>query len=289
MNVLLTGASGFIGRNLTMALTAQGHTVRPVSRRHGLDMSRLLSPADWCPHLDGIDAVVNAAGIISETRSQRFDLLHTLAPVALFGACAQRGVRRVVQISALGADDTAFSAYHLSKRAADEALLRLDVNGCVLRPSLIYGRGGTSAALLLHVAALPLVPVLEAGGQRLQPVHISDVVATALRALTGPPTRQPLDIVGPQTLTFADWMQTLRAAQGLSPGRLLHLPYRVALAACRLAQHLLPLAAPDNLRMLQHQGYLADGAAAQQFLGRALRRPEAHLQFEDAAILWSHP
>lgn len=288
MNVLLTGASGFVGRNLSMMLTAQGHVVRPLFRRHGFDMGRMLSPADWHAHLAGIDAVVNAAGIIGETRSQRFDLLHTRSPMALFGACEQAGVRRVVQISALGADDTAFSAYHVSKRAADEALRQLDVDGTVLRPSLIYGRGGTSAELFLRLAALPLVPVLDAGEQQLQPVHISDVVATVLRALTGPPARQTLDIAGPRTLSFAEWMQTLRAAQGLPAGRLLHVPYRVAMAMFRLARALHPLASPDNLRMLR-RGYHADGRDIERFLDRPLLRPEPHLQFEDAAILRSIP
>lgn len=284
MKILLTGASGFVGRNLATVLRAQGHVVRPVSRRHGIDMSRMLSPSDWFPHLDGIAAVVNAVGIIGETRSQRFDLLHTRAPVALFGACKQAGVRRVVQISALGADSTAFSAYHLSKRAADEFLLQLDVDGAVLRPSLIYGRGGTSAALFLRVAALPLIPVLDGGEQPLQPVHISDVVATVLRALVGPALQRTIDIPGPQMLNFTEWMQILRAAQGLPRGRLLHVPYRVARAMAWLAQSLHPLAAPDNVGMLR-RGYQADAHAVEQFLGRALLRPTPYLQFVDATIL----
>lgn len=287
MKVLLTGASGFVGRNVAAALMARGHAVRPVSRRHGIDVGRLVSPADWRPYLEGIDAVVNAVGIIGQTRRQRFDLLHTRAPMALFGACRQAGVRRVVQISALGADRSAFSAYHLSKRAADEALLQpLDLDGTVLRPSLIYGRGGTSATLFLRLAAMPLVPVLDAGDQVIQPVHISDVVAAVLRALDGPAERRAIDVVGPVALTFAEWMQTLRAAQGLGRGRLLHVPYRVALATFRLASPWHPLAAPDNVRML-HRGYRADGQAVERFLGRALLSPEPRLQFEDAALVGS--
>lgn len=285
MIVLLTGASGFIGRNLAAALMAGGHTVRPVSRRHGLDMGRMLLPADWRPHLDGVDAVVNAAGIIGQTRRQRFDRLHARAPAALFEACAAAGVRRVVQVSAIGADETAFSAYHLSKRAADEALQRLDLEGVVLRPSLVYGRGGTSAALLLRLASLPLVPVLGAGDQRLQPVHVSDVVAALLRALAGPAPRGPLALVGPRSFSFAEWMQALRAAQGLPRGRLLHLPLRLAMALARVLQPLHPLASPDNLRMLC-RGYQADVCAAAQFLGRAPLEPSPRLQFEDASILW---
>jgi uncharacterized protein YbjT (DUF2867 family) len=288
MRVLLTGASGFVGGNLAMALKTHGHEVRPVSRRDGFDMSRLLKPKDWLPLLEGIDAAVNAAGIIGETRSQRFDLLHTRAPVALFQACSQVGVRRVVQVSALGADQTAFSAYHLSKRAADAALLQLDVDGTVLRPSLIYGRGGTSATLFMRLAALPLIPVLQAGQQQLQPVHISDVVATILHALTGSALRHALDVVGPLSIAFADWMHTLRTAQGLPRGRLLHLPYSMAFTLFRLLQPLHPLVAPDNLRMLS-QGYCADARAVEHFLGRSLLLPEPRLQFEDASILWRNP
>ncbi|MBI5258770.1 MAG: NAD(P)H-binding protein [Burkholderiales bacterium] len=288
MNVLLAGASGFVGRNLAMALAVHGHHVRPVSRRHGVDLAGRRSPADWRPALDGIDAVVNAVGIIGQTRHQRFETLHLRVPVALFRACAQAGVRRVVQLSAVGADASAFSAYHRSKRAADRALHRLDLDGLVLRPALIYGRGGTSATLLRRLAALPWVPVLAAGPQWVQPVHISDVVATVLQALEGPPARGTLDVVGPQTLRWADWLQALRAAQGLPPARWLPVPYRPALAAAWVAQAWQPLAAPDTLRMLR-AGYRADGLAVQRFLGRALRWPEPRLHDEDASVLWSRP
>lgn len=284
--VLLTGASGFVGCNLAQALIARGHTVRPVSRRHGVDMGRLLSPEDWRLHLIGVDAVVNAAGIIGQSRTQRFDRLHTQAPVALFRACEQAGIRRVVQISALGADEAALTDFHRSKRAADTTLLGCDLDGTVLRPGLVYGAGGTSAAFLLRVAAWPWIPVLDAGDQPLQPLHISDLVDTVLALLSrSATTRAPsvLDVVGPRTLTFADWMQCLRAAQGLPPGRLLPVPLRVARPMLRCLQALIPLASPDSLVMLG-QGRCADGRAVEQWLGRPLRSPQAHLQFLDAAM-----
>lgn len=128
MNILVTGAGGFLGRHIAGALGKVGHKVLPVSRRHGVDFSRMQ-------------------------------------------ACATAKVRKVVQMSALGADDTAFSAYHLSKRAADDCLRGLDVDGLVLRPSLVYGPGGQSAALFMRVAAWPLIPVLGDGQQMRQPVR----------------------------------------------------------------------------------------------------------------------
>ncbi|HAF45648.1 MAG TPA: epimerase [Gallionellaceae bacterium] len=281
MNVLLTGANGFIGRNISAALTAAGHRVTPVSRHDSIDFARMNAPAHWLSHLKHIDAVINCVGIIGETGSQRFEPLHTLAPSALFRACEQAGVRRVLQISALGADETAFSAYHLSKRAADDVLRGLDLDWFVLRPSLIYGKGGKSAELFMRMARLPMIPVIGDGLQNLQPVHISDVVTTVMHSLTSRESRKTLDILGTETVTFAEWMQWMRRAQGLPPAPVFRIPFRLAMAIARLARHFNPMLQPENLRMLQ-TGYRADVQPLVQFLGREPLAVQPRLFFSDA-------
>jgi len=282
MNVLLTGATGFIGRNVAAALAAAGHRMLPLSRRDGVDFATRLAPDDWLPHLDGVDAVINSVGILAETSGQSFKVVHTLAPAALFRACAEKGVPRVVQISALGADGQAFSAYHRSKRAADDELRSLDLDWFVLRPSLIYGRGGNSAALFMGVSALPVIPVVGDGRQRLQPVHIGDVVATVMHCLGCAETRLTLDLVGPESVTVADWLQRMRCAQGLSPAPWLQIPYAVAMAITFAGRGVHPILQPDNLRMLQF-GYAADTAPLAAFLGRAPLAARRSLFFADAA------
>lgn len=286
MNILLAGANGFIGRNIARALVAAGHQVVPASRSSGIHFARMHTPADWLPYLEGVDAVINSVGIIAENGNQRFESLHSLAPSALFRACAEAGVRRVLQISALGADETAFSAYHLSKRAADDCLRSLDLDWFVLRPSLTYGRGGKSADLFMRLAKLPLIPVIGDGQQALQPVHISDVVATVMRSLTTSEVRQTLDIVGSETIVFAEWLQTMRQAQGLRRTALLHIQWPLAMALSRIGRHLSPLLQPENLRMLQ-TGYRADPQPLIRFLGRQPLVAEAPLFFSDNALTWS--
>lgn len=281
MNILLTGASGFVGRNIHAALRAGGHRVRSVSRSEGCDFAQLCQPNDWLPLLEGVNAVINCVGIIGEQGSQRFDTLHTDAPKALFNACAAVGVRRVIQISALGADVSAFSAYHLSKLAADDHLRSLDLDWWVLRPSLIYGKGGSSAEQFLRLARGPLIPLLQRGQQRLQPVHISDLVACVLRALTANNSQQTLDIASHERVTFAAWLQRMRLAQGLGRGRELHIPLWLALLAMRLGQPFNPMARVENLRMLQ-RCYDADGWPVEQFLGRPLLAWAPELFFTDA-------
>ena len=288
MNILLTGASGFLGRNIAAALLGAGHTVVPVARRSGIDVRRMRTPQDWLALLDGVDAVINAVGIIGETRGQSFALLHTQAPMALFDACLQAGVRRVVQISALGADASAGSAYHLSKRAADDGLRSLPLDWFVLRPSLVYGLGGASAGAALRLAAWPRIPVIGRGDQMLQPVHVSDVVATVLRSLTAAEAGLTLDVVGPEAISCADWLQRLRRAQGLAPARLLCVPYSLVLALAALGRGITSMARPDNLRMLQ-RGSTADMRPLERFLGRRPRAAEPGLLFTAAAPAGSTP
>lgn len=281
MRVLLVGASGFVGRNIHTALDQLGHQVIPISRRYGVDVRQLLTAAAWLPHLAGVDAVVNALGIIGETRTQRFATLHTAAPVALFQACVLAGVKRVIQISALGAEPAAFSAYHRSKLAADEFLQQLDLAWLVLRPSLIYGRGSRSGDLLLQVARLPYLPVLGDGQQLIQPVHIRDVVACVCQGLIQPlpQMRQCLDIAGSTVFTFAKWLHTLRHAQGLPPTTTVRIPLRMALFAAHFARYIQPIMQPDTLRMLQ-QGYVVEAptlARLHQFLGRPPLSPSPEL------------
>ena len=267
MKVLLTGASGFVGQHLSAALQAAGHTVRPVSRRHGVNMAQMLQPTQWLPYLDGVDAVINAAGIIAQQRGQSFEALHHLVPVALFQACVQAKVHRVVQISALGADASAFSAFHTSKRAADDALRALQLQGVVLRPGLVIGAGGQSACFLMRLAALPVLPVLGDTPQRLQPVHISDLVASVLQCLQSRTPPHTMDVVGPEAMPLQAWLERMRCAQGLAPARVMRVPRWLAMAAAVLGQHLHPLLQPDNLRMLE-AGSTADVQPLATLLGR---------------------
>ncbi len=284
MNILLTGATGFLGRHIRAALLQAGHTVVPVARSLGHDFAQLQAPKDWMPLLAGVDAVVNAVGIIGETPRQHFEVLHTRAPQALFAAAQAAGIARVVQISAQGADDSAFSAYHLSKRAADDAVRALPQPGWVLRPGLVFGPGGGSQALFMRLARMPRIPVLGDGMQAMQPVFVGDVVSTVLLCLHHEGPGQTLDLVRPEPIAFADWLQTLRRLQGLPATGLVHLPWALAHLGARVVGPFLPMARADNLRMLR-QGHRADATPWLRFWGQTPAPPQpAHLVGQAPAL-----
>lgn len=274
MKILLAGGRGFIGRHLLRALEAEQHEIVLATRHSSVDFSTVQSVDDWMPLLNGIDVVINCVGIIVETSSQTFMQLHVKAPSALFHACVRAGVKRVIQISALGADEHAFTPYQLSKRAADDVLRRLPLEWFVIRPSLVYGEGGASAALFQRLANLPLIPLLGRGCQQVQPVHVDDLVEVVMRCLRAVPARRTLDVVGAYPISFVDWLQIMRRARGKPKALTLPIPISFALFNARWLRFLVPLSQPDNIRMLL-QGNVADVHPLTEFLGRMPRSVEA--------------
>ena len=219
MKVLVLGTGGFIGGHTAAALRAAGHEVRSGK----LDFTRALKPEAWLLSLEGVDAVVNAVGIIRERGERTFNTLHYAAPRALFDACRSAGVRRVVQISALGADEAARSRFHRTKRGADDYLASLDLDWAVVQPSLVYGEGGESARLFALLAALPLTPVPGDGRQRVQPIHIDDLTEVIVKLISVPMKIQ-LQAVGPREISLREWLRLLRAQMGLGRARFLEIP-----------------------------------------------------------------
>jgi uncharacterized protein YbjT (DUF2867 family) len=289
MRVLLTGATGFIGSRVAAALLARGHEVIAAGRHPSRDVRMGFIPADfvqdtekavWAARLKGVDAVVNAVGIFRPQGAASFAAVHDAAPRALFAACAESGVRYVVQVSALGADAGAHSAFHASKKAADDALAASRLDGCIVQPSLVYGAEGASARMFRMLASMPLAIRLGGAPQLVQPVHIDDVVAAIVilveRAAGGGPAGAGvarLALVGPEAMPFVDYLRALREAMGLGPWRLpvLRLPDGLARGLACVAG-VLPGSPLDReaLDMLA-RGNTADAAALAALLGRQPR------------------
>ena len=245
MHILLTGSTGFIGHTLQAALQRAGHTVQGgVSPRQRtllpgqvpMDFAHDTSAAAWLPRLQGIDAVVNAVGVL---RARPIDAVHRTTPIALFDACAQAGVQRVVHISALGIEGSS-TRYAQTKLAAEAHLQTLAAQGtlrpAILRPSVVYGKGGDSSALFMNLARLPVAlfpgPMLTA---RVQPVSVHDLAA-AVVALLGPALTQTgvIDCTGPEALPMGDFIASLRQQMGHRPATVLRLPQPLTTLSARL-------------------------------------------------------
>ncbi len=283
MNILITAATGFIGRHITSALIQQGHDVTVCARNVAavknkwpeIKVERVDFVSDndvsaWLDRLNGIEVVINSVGIIHESAKQTFAALHTATPIALFKACEKKGVKKIIQLSALGADENAMVPYQLSKKAADDYLKKLSLDWFVLRPSLVYGEDGTSTKFFNLMASFPLLPLVSGGKQQIQPVHIDDLVDVVLACLSSVETQQVIDVVGPESMAFSEWIQQLRIKKGKGKIYVIPVPYLMMRIVSYIAQYFIPLLSPDNLKMLQ-QGNVSNSQVMSKFLGRKAR------------------
>jgi uncharacterized protein YbjT (DUF2867 family) len=232
--VLVVGVTGFIGGAIACRLHALGATVVGVSRsaprssipiRHmRLDIARAIDPEAWRTALAGVDAVVYCAGTLQDGPGESLRAVHDAGPAALFAACVKAGVRRVVHLSALGAEQGA-TDFSRSKRAGDHALMESSLEWVILRPSVVFGRnafGGT--ALLRGLAALPLLPVPQQAAP-LRVVHIDDVLDTILFFLRPDASaRVILELVGPHPWRFEELVALFRRWLGWRPAEQMRMP-----------------------------------------------------------------
>jgi uncharacterized protein YbjT (DUF2867 family) len=297
MKILLTGANGFIGRYLLAGLLAAGHDVIPAVRRPDetdrllaaprsikIDFNRDTKVDDWLPRLAGIDAVINVAGILQERPRQSIAAIHAAAPKALFEACRQAGVRRVIQISAISAETAAGTAYAFTKRAADQFLQASDLDWVVLRPSLVYARGAYGGtALMRALAALPFaIPVVKRGEQKFQPIHIDDLVATIIAILARSElSRQTIDPVGPDILSMRQILLDLRRWLGYPPVPVIAIPRAFIRPLVLLGDVAGGTINSTAMRQLEH-GNTGDVATFEKATGVSPRRWKAALLAEPA-------
>lgn len=249
MKVLLTGATGFIGRCIGARLTADGYRLCPAVRNVELaarlfpgaearrvDFNTATSPEHWRPLLDDVDAVINCVGILQAEPGQSIAAIHTKAPIALFKACEETGVGRVIQISAISARADAGTAYAETKMAADAYLAGTNLDWIVLKPSLIVDRGSFGGTSLLRgLAALPGAIPVAGGWQEFQPLAAEDLAEGVVRALTDSAVSQAiLEPAGPEILTLEEILARLRQWLGLRPAPFIRIPKMAARLAARI-------------------------------------------------------
>src|SRR5580698_3750127 len=178
MRVFLTGASGFVGREVFRQLRAAGHSVRVLSRRPQSDRAladREVRPGDvtdaasFAGGMAGMDAVVHLVGIINEIGANTFENVHTRGTEILLAAAREAGVKRFVHMSALGTRPNAASRYHKSKWAAEELVRNSGLDWTIFRPSIIYGREDQFVNLFARISRWsPVLPIIGDGSSKLQ-------------------------------------------------------------------------------------------------------------------------
>ena len=266
MKVFLTGATGFVGKHMLARLLAEGHAVRAAVRdpqkagvaenaNAELVAGDVVEGTRLEEAMQGCDAVIHLVGIIVEKGTNTFERVHHLGTRNVVEAAKRAGIRRFVQMSALGVRADGVAPYQTTKWKGEEEVRQSGIPFCILRPSLIFGEGdGFVTQMMATIRSAPLFrPVPGNGTPKFRPIAVDDVTTCFLRALTyAAATNQTVDLGGADELTLNEVLAEIARCAGVRKPAV-HLPMPLMFAGAAVAQKLLknPPVTVDQLRMLR--------------------------------------
>ena len=277
LRIAITGANGFVGRALVQMLVQRGHSVKRLLRRPypDPDPERIESVvgslsddhalAELCA---GADAVCHLVAVIRERGPSTFHSVNVVGTQRVLAAAKTAGVDRVIHLSALGGDPASPYAYLRSKGLGEEAVKSSGLSFTILRASVIYGPDDEFINLLGAVAlALPVVPIVGAGGNLFQPISLRNVCEVVCQCLEHEEHhRRTYELGGPDQLRYDDIVRAIAAEMGLR--RLyIRLPIGIMTPAAHLMNRLLPHppVTTGQLDLLGVDNVAADNAAESVF------------------------
>ena len=291
--ITIFGGSGFLGREVTRALTEHRYRLR-IAVRHPYRSGHLQPPgrlgeihavrANVCsPRLvtaavRDAQVVVNLVGILFEDGGQQFDAVHAEGARTVARAAAQVGAR-LIHVSAIGADENSPARYAQSKARGEAAVLAEMPGATIFRPSIMFGPHDDFFNRFAAMARiLPFLPLIGGGETRLQPVFVGDV-ANAIAKAVGGQTRPGItyELGGPDVRTFKELMEfvlsTIERRRLLVP-----IPFAIAKLQASVLQFLpRPPLTPEQVELLKRDNVVSSEAEQK---GRTL----AALDIDPASI-----
>ena len=266
--VTVFGGSGFVGRYVVAALAKSGARVRAAVRNP--DRALFLKPmgdvgqvtpvaanirddASVAAAVEGSDIVVNAVGVLFPHGRQTFDAVHREGAERIARAARDCGARRLVHLSAIGADRHGAASYARSKAAGEEAVREAFAGATIVRPSLVFGPEDDFFNRFAEMARFSMVlPLIGGGRTRFQPVYAGDVAAAVAAILRDPATAgRTFELGGPRSYTFKQLLELMLAEIGRRR-LLLPVPFAIARMVAAMVELVpLPLLTRDQVTLLR--------------------------------------
>jgi uncharacterized protein YbjT (DUF2867 family) len=286
------GGSGFIGRYVVRNLAREDWLVRAAVRRPDEALflktagavgqvtpiaANVRDRASVARAIAGAEAVINLVGILHESGRQKFRAVQADGARIIAEEAAKAGARRLVHISAIGADPNSDSAYGRSKAEGEAAVRQAFPNATILRPSIVFGPEDGFFNRFARMAMLsPALPLIGGGKTRFQPVYVGDVAEAVMKAIERPEAAgKTYELAGPKVYSFAELMRLMLAEIGRRR-LLVPLPFPIASLMGGVAQCLpSPPLTADQVRLLKRDNVPSAGSAGLTDLGIAPTAVEA--------------
>jgi uncharacterized protein YbjT (DUF2867 family) len=229
--VTVFGGSGFVGGQVVRALAKAGYRVRVAVRNPNLGyrmrmlgdvgqievvQANLRNAPSVARALDGAEATINLVGVLWETGRQKFQALHVMGAKTVAEQAKAAGVKRLVHVSALGADLDSPSKYARTKALGEQAVRAAFPGAVVIRPSIMFGADDKFFNKFGQMAALfPALPLVGGGETKFQPAFVGDVAAVIAKAVASPAAEGlTYELGGPTVYSFKDLMALILRETG---------------------------------------------------------------------------
>jgi uncharacterized protein YbjT (DUF2867 family) len=226
--ILVTGATGTVGRALVPQLIERGNEVRVLVReprklgrlrvevRIALgDLAELGDPRVLRQALRGVETVIHLAAAIRDQPKATVEELNGLATARLLRAAEEAGVGRFVFFSAIGATEFQRTRFFRAKALAERAVLESDVDATVFAPSIVYDHDDPWVTVMRRLALLPVLPISGEGDSVYEPIWAQDVASCVLADVTGGDGgSRRLELAGPQRLSYDQIARLIARAAG---------------------------------------------------------------------------
>ena len=225
--ILVTGATGFVGRHVVQELLSSGHSVRAMvhtpARASVLPNDRLeavqgdvMNPASLTDAVAGVETVVHLVAVIRESRDLTFQRVNYEGTRNVLAAAASAGVKRIIDASAIGATSDPSIPYLYSRWMAEQEVIRSGVPYTIIRFSFAFGDGDEFINRLAALVKLsPIVPVIGNGRNLLQPIAVEDVArCLALACETEEAIGKTIEVGGPDQYTYRETLDLVAETLG---------------------------------------------------------------------------
>lgn len=237
--ILVTGGTGFVGRNIVQLLAEKGQKVRCLVRDSsprdvldGLDVEfytgDILVSDTLKEVFKGIDTVIHLVGIIKEIKGATFEKIHTEGTKNVLEAARNAEIKKYIHMSALGTKPDSISRYHKTKWQAEEAVRNSGLKYVILRPPIICGADdefvNMFAKMIKQTFITRMVPVIGKGKSRMQPIYVGDVAHCFYEAAVNDDiSDKAYEIGGPDAISFNEILDTIMKVMQKSRFKI-HLP-----------------------------------------------------------------
>tara|TARA_B100001248_G_scaffold152328_1_gene114524 strand:+ start:177 stop:1121 length:945 start_codon:yes stop_codon:yes gene_type:complete len=220
----ILGGGGFIGRYLVRNLTKRNYRCF-ITTRKAFQKGYLKTQAtpgaieliDWSPNnfsnlkeaIKNSDVVVNLIGILFENRKQKFYNIHSKIPEAVAKICSEAGVKKFIQVSAIGANEKSKSLYQKSKYLGESNALNNFKKTVIIRPSVVCGPEDNFTNLFSKLSFLPIIPIVGLN-YKFQPILVTDVADAIVQAIEMKDNEgKTYEIGGPRVISFGDMVKSI--------------------------------------------------------------------------------